>query len=310
MRRYVAKFLHGKAYLFGDEVDARAALVTSANLTAAGMWQNLELGLVHYDPEVAKRAVNWFDALWEEATDYKDDLYELLFPDVGLLDPRTVYLRALLELFGDQLDEDQEPPQSVTLAPFQEDGFRRALSIVNRHRGVVFADGVGTGKTEIGMAFVEEYAVRRGQHVLIVVPAQLVEQWDARLNRTRLPAQVISYHAFAADDQLVNPDVTHRRRVLSNDKDAYRLIIFDEAHALRNPGTTWYGAMSRLLGGQEKGPTAPDRNAHQQRAMGPVPHGHGLRPSRPGLRRARNLVSPPPLPECRGQRTRPGKPEP
>lgn len=252
VRRYVAKFLHGKAYLFGDEVDARAALVTSANLTAAGLWQNLELGLVHYDPEVAKRAVNWFDALWEEATDYKDDLYELLFPDVGLLDPRTVYLRALLELFGDQLDEDQEPPQAVNLAPFQEDGFRRALSIVNRHRGVVFADGVGTGKTEIGMAFVEEYAVRRGQHVLIVVPAQLVEQWDARLNQTRLPAQVISYHGFAADEQLVNPDVTHRRRVLSNDKDAYRLIIFDEAHALRNPGTTWYGAMSRLLGGQEK----------------------------------------------------------
>ena len=252
VRRYVAKFLHGKAYLFGDEVDARAALVTSANLTAAGMWQNLELGLVHYDPEVAKRAVKWFDALWEEATDYKDDLYELLFPDVGLLDPRTVYLRALLELFGDQLDEDQDPPQAVTLAPFQEDGFRRALSIVNRHRGVVFADGVGTGKTEIGMAFVEEYAVRRGQHVLIVVPAQLVEQWDARLNQTRLPAQVISYHGFAADEQLVNPDVTHRRRVLSNDKDAYRLIIFDEAHALRNPGTTWYGAMSRLLGGQEK----------------------------------------------------------
>ena len=173
VRRYVKKFLHGKAYLFGNHVDARAALVTSANLTAAGMWQNLELGLVHYDPEVAKRAVNWFDALWEEASDYKDDLYDLLFPDVGLLDPRTVYLRALLELFGDQLDEDQEPPQAVNLAPFQEDGFRRALSIVKRHRGVVFADGVGTGKTEIGLAFVEEYAVRRGQHALVVVPAQL-----------------------------------------------------------------------------------------------------------------------------------------
>ena len=252
VRRYVKKFLHGKAYLFGDDIDARAALVTSANLTAAGMWQNLELGLVHYDPEVAKRAVNWFDALWEEASDYKDDLYDLLFPDVGLLDPRTVYFRALLELFGDQLDEDQESPQAVNLAPFQEDGFRRALSIVNRHRGVVFADGVGTGKTEIGLAFVEEYAVRRGQHALVVVPAQLKEQWENRLNQTRLPAQVISYQGFAADEQLANPEVTNRRRVLSNDKDAYRLIIFDEAHALRNPGTTWYGAMSRLLGGQEK----------------------------------------------------------
>ena len=49
VRRYVMKFLHGKAHLFGDSIDVRAALVTSANLTAAGMWQNLELGLVHYD---------------------------------------------------------------------------------------------------------------------------------------------------------------------------------------------------------------------------------------------------------------------
>ncbi len=252
IRRYVLKFLHGKAYIFGDRNDARAALVTSANLTAAGMWQNLELGLVDYNPEVSRRAVGWFDALWEEATEYKEDLSALLFPDVGFLDPRTVYLRALLELFEDQLEEDQEPPRAVQLAPFQEDGFRRALGIVKRHRGVVFADGVGTGKTEMGLAFVEEYAVRRGQHVLIVVPAQLVEQWTNRLNQTRLPAQVISYHAFAADEQLAKPEIMNRHRVLSNDKDAYRLVIFDEAHALRNPGTTWYGAMSRLLGGQEK----------------------------------------------------------
>ena len=252
VRRYIKKFLHGKAYLFGDHDDARAALVTSANLTAAGMWQNLELGLVHYHPEVAKRAVGWFDALWDDSRDYKDDLYELLFPDVGLLDPRTVYLRALLELFEDELEQDETQTQAVNLAPFQEDGFRRALSIVNRHRGVVYADGVGTGKTEIGMAFVEEYAVRRGQHALVVVPAQLVGQWKSRLDQTRLPAQVISYHGFASDEQLANPDVVSRRRVLSNDKDAYRLVIFDEAHALRNPGTTWYGAMSRLLGGQEK----------------------------------------------------------
>jgi len=252
VRRYVRKFLHGKAYLFGNHADARAALVTSANLTAAGMWQNLELGLVHYDPEVAKRAVHWFDALWEEATDYKEELYELLFPDVGLLDPRTVYLRALLELFGDRLDEDRDPPQAVNLAPFQEDGFRRALDIVNRHRGVVFADGVGTGKTEIGLAFVEEYSVRRGQHALVVVPAQLREQWESRLHQAKLPAQVISYQGFAADEQLAGPAAGNPRRILANDKDAYRLIVFDEAHALRNPGTTWYNALSRLLGGPDK----------------------------------------------------------
>ena len=253
VRRYVKKFLHGKAYLFGDAADARAALVTSANLTAAGMWQNLELGLVHYDPIVAGRAIQWFDSLWEEATDYKATLRELLFPDVSLLDLRTVYLRALLELFADELEEDAAPAsETLQLAPFQEDGFRRALSIVGQHHGVVYADGVGTGKTEIGLAFVEEYAVRRGQHVLVVVPAQLVEHWEARLHQTRLPAQVISYHQFANDEQLLRSVAGSGQRVISNDKDAYRLVVCDEAHALRNPDTTWYAAMSRLLGGEQK----------------------------------------------------------
>ena len=44
----------------------------------------------------------------------------------------------------------------------------------------------------------------------------------------------------------------NRRRVLHNTKDAYRLVIVDEAHALRNEDTTWYRAMERLLGGSRK----------------------------------------------------------
>ncbi len=259
VRRYVHKFLHGKAYLFGDAGDARAVLVTSANLTSAGMWLNLELGLVHYDPPVAQRAVQWFDGLWEESDDFKERLRELFFPDPGLLDPRTVYLRALLELLGDDLDEDDDlpSPNAVKLAPFQDDGFRRALAIVRRRHGVVYADGVGTGKTEIGLAFVEEYAVRRGQHVLLVVPAQLRDHWQDRLHQTRLPAQIVSYQEFAGDPQLAGlglagPGRAPGKPALANDKDAYRLVVFDEAHALRNPSTTWYGALSRLLGGQPK----------------------------------------------------------
>lgn len=163
-----------------------------------------------------------------------------------------MYLRALLELFGDVLDEGGTPPEAVKLAPFQEDGFRRALGVIGRHRGVVYADGVGAGKTFVGMAFVEEYAVRHGRHVLIVVPAQLKEKWRTELDRARLPAQVVSYHGFAADEQLADPGTGNARRVLSNNKEAYRLVIFDEAHALRKPDTIWYRATSRLLGGREK----------------------------------------------------------
>ncbi|MXY02777.1 MAG: hypothetical protein F4190_04935 [Acidimicrobiales bacterium] len=253
LRRYTKRFLHGKAYLFGDAEHARAALVTSANLTRAGLFSNLELGLVDYSPNVASRAVAWFDALWEEAVDFKADLRELLYPDIGLVSPRDVYLRALVELLGTETGQPEGPPPgAIELAAFQRDGFNRALRILEQHHGVIYADGVGTGKTEIGLALVEEYALSRGLHALVVTPAQLVEHWRSRLSRARLPAEVVSFHQLASDEQLAAPSAASPQRHLHSDKDAYRLVVVDEGHALRTPGTTWYRAMSRLLGGVQK----------------------------------------------------------
>src|SRR5207248_2279769 len=67
----------------------------------------------------------------------------------------------------------------------------------------------------------------------------------------RLPAQVISYQELAGDEQLADADRASIRR-LHVTKDAYRLVIVDEAHALRNSDNTWYRAMTRLLGGERK----------------------------------------------------------
>lgn len=252
VRRYVTRFLHGKAYLYGSVADPRAALVTSANLTGPGLARNLELGLVDYNPGPSKKALAWFDGLWSQAAPFTDELLDLLFPSLGIIDPATVYLRALLELYGEELTGPIERPTStVALAAFQRDGYERARRIVDRHGGVVYADGVGTGKTEIGLSFIEEYALRRGQLALVVCPAQLKGLWTKRLALARLPAQVISFNELAADEQLA-PDAAVPRLTLAADKDAYRLVVVDEAHALRNEGTTWYRAMERLLGGEPK----------------------------------------------------------
>jgi hypothetical protein len=235
VRRYVERFLHGKAYLFGSEEDPRAALVTSANLTGAGLERNLR----------------WFGQLWKQAPPFGDELRELLFPAVGLVDPETIYLRALLELYGDEIRGVQEKEITrVKLATFQRDGYERARRILARHHGVVYADGVGTGKTEIGLAFIEEYALDQGRQALVVCPAQLRSAWKERIAAARLPAEVLSFNELAQDEQLAPGP--RARRHLAADKDAYRLIVVDEAHALRSEDTTWYAAMERLLGGERK----------------------------------------------------------
>ena len=256
VRRYTTRFLHGKAYLFADRGEGGlagegAVLVSSANLTSGGLYHNLELGAVRYDPSAVVSGLDWFDELWEEADDFKDELLRLLFPPEEQYDPQTIFRRALVELYGDQLEQEtggETPTGGLTLTRFQEDGYRRARRILDDMGGVIYADGVGTGKTEIGLRFVEEYAKEQGRYALVIVPAQLRESlWDKRRVEHLLPCEVISYQDLAADEQLGGT-----RRVLRLNKDAYRLVVIDEAHAFRNADNTWYAALDRLLGGSRK----------------------------------------------------------
>ena len=255
VRRYTSKFLHGKAYLLGDTTDARAALVSSANLTGPGMWSNLELGLADYNPPVVAPAIAWFDRLWDAASEYKSDLRALLFPAVPTVSPEDIYLRALLELYGDELFGTDIPERSedhIALTDFQRSGYERARQIIARHGGVIYADGVGTGKTAVGLALIEEYALRQGVHALVIAPAQLRGMWQRAIDQARLPAQVVSYHELTADEQLGDPGRGNLGRHLNVAKDSYRLVVVDEAHALRSADSTWYRAATRLLGGHPK----------------------------------------------------------
>jgi superfamily II DNA or RNA helicase len=257
VRRYVDRFLHGKTYLFADrDEDGRlagegAVLVTSANLTSGGLEHNLELGTVNYQPNYVELALDWFEELWNEAQDFKQDLLELLYPPVEQYDPQTIFRRALIELYGDAAEAealDLLPLGGVPLARFQEEGYRRARRILESFSGVIYADGVGTGKTSIGLRFVQEYAKDRGLYTLIVAPAQLREtHWEHAIQQNLLPAQVVSYQQLAQDRQLGGT-----RRELQLNKDAYRLVVIDEAHAFRNTGNTWYVALDHLLGGTRK----------------------------------------------------------
>ena len=55
--------LHAKLYIFGTG----RAIVTSANLTGAGLTANREFGVVTEDSAAIERCLAWFDALWQDA---------------------------------------------------------------------------------------------------------------------------------------------------------------------------------------------------------------------------------------------------
>ncbi len=251
VRRYTLRFLHGKAYLLGSLGEAGAlegpgaALVTSANLTAGGLVANLELGMVHYQPNVVAMALRWHERLWDEAEDFREELLDLLRPPPHDASPEDVFLRALIELYG-----DEPVPERVadSLTTFQREGAARARAIMDRYGGVLYADGVGMGKTEIGVDLMREHVEGHGHHVLVVASAQLRDSmWEPRLEQANLPARVVSYQQLAQERQLGGD-----RRVLNMPMDSYRLVVVDEALAYRNSDTSWYEALSRLMGGPDK----------------------------------------------------------
>lgn len=259
VRIFRREFLHGKAFIFGDEAGVIAG---SANFTAAGLNHNLELDLGVYDPDKVAPAFRWFEDLWSQAEGY--DLAGVYRGREVEYDPYTIYLRMLYELYGAELTADDgaiatAPGTKLELAEFQKLGVQRALRILDRWQGVLLADGVGLGKTFMAGELIEHHLRAKGWRVLVVTPASLRDAtWtDFIAQHTRYAVEVISYQQLASDRQVGDPPdgiEDRRQRHLQLAAEEYRCIVIDEAHAFRSPDTTYYRALRRLMaaGGVEK----------------------------------------------------------
>jgi superfamily II DNA or RNA helicase len=236
VRIYRREFLHGKAFIFGE---ADAVIAGSANFTFAGLNKNRELDLGQFDSDKVKVVKAWFDALWDDADPF--DLATIFDARLQTYDPFTIYLRMLYAQYRDELREDEEGQQlfgPIKLTEFQRIGALRAVRILDTWGGAMVADGVGLGKTVVAGEVMRTFVNDRGVHALIVCPAALRDMWTRYLFDQKIIAQVVSYAEFANWE---------RGNVLNVAPSQYRLIVADEAHALRTPGTQAYAAMVRLL---------------------------------------------------------------
>lgn len=254
VRRYTREFLHGKAFVFGHEAGVIAG---SANFTGKGLTQNLELVLGQYNPDEVQRVYNWFEDLWAEAEPY--DLAEVYAQREIEIDPYTIYLRMLLELYGDEILKPDEsatrahvPGSTLRLAEFQRLGVKRALRILEKWNGVLLADGVGLGKSYMAGDIIRHYVREKGQRALVIAPAAIRDHmWQSFLLQNNLAVEVVSYQQLASDRQVGEPPAEgqpdRRPHHLKFDVNDYRLIVVDEAHAFRNPDTLHYRALRRLM---------------------------------------------------------------
>jgi Helicase conserved C-terminal domain/PLD-like domain/SNF2-related domain len=251
VRRYTREFLHGKAYLVDHPV--LGVIAGSSNFTFAGLHKNRELNLGQYNPTAITAVRDWFDELWAAAEPFDlAGFYEqLVVPD----EPWLVFLRMLLESYGQQLAADDEAtaidPSMRDLLPFQKDGVGRARRILDKNNGVLIADEVGLGKTYVGGALVKD-TVRSRKRVLIVAPKIIRDSvWNPYVDERNLAGwvDVISYDDLLRDDSYGNPTYGLPP---GRDPDEYALVVLDEAHTVRNSDTQRAKRLVSILKGNPR----------------------------------------------------------
>jgi hypothetical protein len=249
VRRLGDRFLHGKAFII--ESDDDSVLVGSSNFTYAGLSQNAELNLAHYDAHPVRLVGAWFDELWDEATPYDlADVYRVRFVEHS---PWDVYLRMLLAVYGRDLDEDAAIGRALHLAPFQRAGVVRALRVLDERDGVLIADDVGLGKTFVAGEIIARFVRDLRQRAIVVAPAVLRDgPWRRFLFDHQLPVELVSYEELRDDRALQNDPAVAAgaaAHLQARSLDEYGLVVIDEAHNLRNPATQRSEALRRLLAG-------------------------------------------------------------
>jgi superfamily II DNA or RNA helicase len=121
------------------------------------------------------------------------------------------------------------------LLPHQSEAVLRAWAILGRFGGVLVADGVGLGKTFVGLAL-GELERRRGGAACVIAPASLRREWQRAAEGVGSPLAFVSHTALARRLGDVPPSAT--------------LLVVDEAHAFRNAFTRRYDTLARLAAGR------------------------------------------------------------
>ena len=244
VRRLESRFLHGKAFLISD--GDHGVIAGSSNLTAAGLTANAELNLGAYQPHTVEQVRQWYDELWDEASEY--DLAVLFEARFEPHAPYLIFLRMLWERYAAELEDEHRDETEIHLTSFQTDGVWRAKRILDQWNGVLIADEVGLGKTFIAGEMIREAALDRRQRVLVITPATLRDgPWRQFMSDYNLPMELVSFEELLGDHRL-NPDQAIRNK-LKQDINSYAMVVVDEAHNLRNPSTRRANALRRLLTG-------------------------------------------------------------
>ncbi len=247
-RVYTKRKFHAKAYITHAHVQVigSAALVGSSNLTVPGLTENVELNIQVRAPGDVGQLQAWYDRHWEEAQDITADILKVIERHIHAYTPFDVYTKALDELFRrhELTASEWEKTESKIhpiLDQYQRDGYNSLHHIAANHNGAFLCDGVGLGKTFVGLMLIERLVMYEKKRVVLFVPKSgRVPVWERNIKR-RLPHLLngfLPFKVFNHTDLMrgVSADGTDFPSIFEQLKQQADVILIDEAHHFRNRG--------------------------------------------------------------------------
>jgi ERCC4-related helicase len=250
VRVYRGDFLHAKTYIFGDLQTPQAiGIIGSSNFTRAGLTSNIELNALEDDARIVKSQphivtdehghLSWFQEIWDsESSEIWDGKFKEILEasPVGdkLFSPYLMYIKALYEIYSDELVPDTDLSKNIedVLFDFQLRNAKLLLRKLQKNGLAMLADSVGLGKTITAGAVIRHYLEEIGaRRVYVIAPASLTFQWREDLAKVHG-----LFHGF---EVISMQDLGRIQAERAIDKYAgVDLFVIDEAHNLRSGSGT------------------------------------------------------------------------
>jgi superfamily II DNA or RNA helicase len=247
-RIYNKDKFHAKAYITHAKIEVvgAQALVGSSNFTRPGLTQNVELNIQIQSGREVAQLQDWFDAHWEEAKEVTDDILNVISRHTKEFTPFEVYTKALHEFFkGHEMTagewEETGSRMFHVLDRYQKEAYWALMKIAKQHGGAFLCDGVGLGKTFVGLMLIERLILHDGKRVVLFAPKGAKEgvwvphlyKWLPHIGGIAGGSDFSNLAVFSHTDLNRGGDFPSRFRRITELADT---VIIDEAHHFRNPG--------------------------------------------------------------------------